>query len=104
MAEGRARIRRCRLTGRTPARLRKQFFEFWDDEDFLSLSELQCLAPEHARRVRELMRWPDETIREVEEVLTRWRASPTVLTNLDGLLTADEIKGFSQVLLPWSRG
>src|SRR5262245_35186248 len=58
----------CRLTRRTPARLREQFFEFWDDEDFLSLSELQDLAPEHARRVQELMRWSDETIREVEEV------------------------------------
>lgn len=94
------RCLRCRLTGRTPARLRNLFFEFWDDEDFLSLSELQDLTPEHARRVRELMRWPDETIQEVEQVLTRWRASPPVLINLDGLLTADEIKGFSEVLLP----
>jgi hypothetical protein len=91
---------RCRLTGRTPGRLHGLFFEFWDDEDFLSLSELQDLAPEHARRVRELMRWPDETIQEMEEVLTRWRASPTVLTNLEGLLTADETKGFAGVLLP----
>jgi hypothetical protein len=91
---------RCRLTRRTPERLHELFFEFWDDEDFLSLSELQDLAPEHARRVRELMRWPDETIREMEEVLTRWRVSPTVLTNLEGLLTPDEIKGFVGVLLP----
>ena len=89
-----------RLTGRTPGRLHELFFEFWDDEDFLSLSELQDLAPEHARRVRELMRWPEETIREMEEVLTRWRASPAVLTNLEGLLTADEITGFAGVLLP----
>lgn len=92
------RLLRCRLTGRTPGRLHDLFFEFWDDEDFLSLSELQDLAPEHARRVRELMRWPDETIQEFEQVLTRWRASPAVLTNLEGLLTADEIKGFTRVL------
>ena len=80
------------------------FFEFWDDEDFLSLSELQDLTPEHARVVRELMRWPDETIQEMEDVLTRWRATPVVLANLEGLLTADEIKGFAQVLLPTNQG
>src|SRR5262245_3185895 len=91
---------RCRLTRRTPERLHELFFEFWDDEDFLSLSELQDLAPEHARHVRELMRWPDETIQQMEEVLTRWRPSPLVLTNLEGLLTAVEIKGFARVLQP----
>src|SRR5262245_8582083 len=82
---------RCRLTGRTFARLHNLFFEFWDDEDFLSLSELQDLTPEHARRVRGMMRWSDETIQEMEEVLTRWRASAAVLRNLAGLLTATEI-------------
>lgn len=91
---------RYRLTERTSGRLHDLFFEFWDDVDFLSLSELQDLAPEHARHVREVMRWPDETIQEMEEVLTRWRPSPAVLTNLEGLLTADEIKGYVRVLLP----
>jgi hypothetical protein len=95
---------RCRLTGSTPGRLHELFFEFWDDADFLSLSGLQDLAPEHARRVRELMRWPEETIREMEDVLARWRASPTVLTDLEGLLTAGEIKGFAGVLLPGNQG
>jgi hypothetical protein len=95
---------RYRLSERTPGRLHDLFFEFWDDVDFLSLSELQDLTPEHARQVREVMRWPDETIQEMEEVLTRWRPSPAVLTNLEGLLTADEIKGYARVLLPAGRG
>src|SRR5262245_50069247 len=42
---------RCRLSGRTSERLHDLFFEFWDDEDFLSLSALQDLPPEHAGRV-----------------------------------------------------
>src|SRR5262245_36996298 len=91
---------RCRLSGRTSERLHDLFFEFWDDEDFLSLSALQDLTPEHARLVRELMRWSDETIQEMEQVLTRWRASAAVLTNLEGLLTPGEIKGFGRLLLP----
>jgi hypothetical protein len=91
---------RCRLGGHTAERLYDLFFEFWDDEDFLSLSELQDLTPEHARHVRELLRLPDEVIRELEDVLTRARASPAVLTNLKGLLTQEEIEGFARVLLP----
>ena len=95
---------RCRLTGRSSARLHNLLFEFWDDEDFLSLSQLQDLTPEHARWVRELMRWSDETIQEMEEVLTRWRASPAVLTNLEGLLTAKEIQGYGRLLMPQPGG
>ena len=46
-----------------------------------------------------MMRWSDETIHEMEEVLTRWRASPAVLTNLEGLLTAKEIQGNGRLLV-----
>jgi hypothetical protein len=49
--------------------------------------------------VRELMRWSDETIQEMEQVLTRWRASAAVLTNLEGLLTAKEIQGYGRLLV-----
>jgi hypothetical protein len=90
---------RCRLGSRTAERLHDLCFEFWDDEDFLSLSQLQDLTPAHARRVRELMRWSDETIQEMEEVLTRWRVSAAVLTNLEGLLTAREIQGYGRLLM-----
>jgi hypothetical protein len=97
---------RKRLGSRTAERLQHLFFGFWDDDDFLSLSELQDLAPEHARRVRELMRWPNETIQEMEEVLTRWRASAAVLANLERLLTTKEIQGYGRLLvqLPRSEG
>ena len=57
------------------------------------------MTPEQARRVRELMRWSDETIQEMEQVLTRWRASAAVLTNLEGLLTANEIQGYGRLLV-----
>ncbi len=90
---------RWRLGSRTAERLHDRFFEFWDDEDFLSLPALQDLTPEHAQKVRELMRWPDKTIQEMEEVLSRWRASPAVLTNLEGLLTPKEIQGFGRLLV-----
>lgn len=91
---------RFKLGSRVHQRLRSLFFKFWDDIDFLSINELQDMTPEHARAVREMMRLHDGAFEPMEEVLMRCRASPAVLTNLEGLLTADEIAGFTRVLLP----
>jgi hypothetical protein len=91
---------RCKIISRAHQRLTNLFFEFWDDVDFLSLDELQDLTREHARAVRELMRLQDGAFEQMEEVLMRCRASSAVLTNLEGLLTADEIVGFARVLPP----
>jgi hypothetical protein len=96
---GPRKVRR-RIGPRAPGRLRAMFFEFWDDVDFLSLEDLQDLAPEHARAVRALMRLPEREMEEIEGVLARGRASPSVLTGLLGLLSEEEIRGFSGVLLP----
>ena len=81
-------------------RLRDLFFEFWDDVDFLSLEELQDLAPEHARAVLKLMRLPAGEVEQMEKALTRWRASPAVVANLEGLLISEEAQGYARVLLP----
>lgn len=81
----------CKISRRTHQRLHDLFFEFWDDVDFLSIDELQDLTPEHAKAVREMMRLHDGAFEQMEEVLMRCRVSPAILTNLDGLLTADEI-------------
>jgi hypothetical protein len=94
----------CRLGGRTPGRLRELFFVFWDDVDFLSLSELEDLEPEHARAVRELMRLPDGDVARMEEARTVWRASPALLANLEGLLTEEEIDGYGKLLGKLSGG
>src|SRR6476620_6496279 len=87
---------RHRFTDRTPERLHELFFAFWDDIDFLSLSGLQDLAPEHARAVREVTGLADEDLQPMEEALARCRASPAVLAHLTGLLSAKEIQGFSR--------
>jgi hypothetical protein len=75
---------RCKITSRTHHRLRNLFFEFWDDVDFLSMNELQDLAPEHARAVRDMMWLHDGAFEQMEEALMRCRTSPAVLTNLEG--------------------
>lgn len=90
----------CRLEHRTAEKLHDLFFDFWDDIDFLSINELQDLEPEHARAIRELTGLSQEDTEKMEEALIRWRASAAVLTNLEGLLTEDEIAGFAPVLLP----
>ena len=90
---------RCKLGGRAHRKLRNLFFDFWDDVDFLSLDELQDLTPEHASAVREMMRLQDGDFEQMEEVLMRCRASPAVLTNLEGLLTGAEIQGYGRLLV-----
>jgi hypothetical protein len=75
------------------------FFRFWDDIDFLSITVLQDLTPEHAQAVREVMRLPDGAFEQMEEVLMRCHASPAVLRNLEGLLTRTEIRGFGRLLV-----
>jgi hypothetical protein len=89
---------RCRFSDWTPERLQEMFFEFWDDIDFLSVSALQDLAPEHAQTVREVMGFLAEDIEQMEEALARYRESRAVLANREGLLTEKEIQGFSRVL------
>lgn len=68
MAEGWPPRVRYKFSGRTSERLYESLFAFWDDEDFLSLSELQNLTPEHARHIRELLRLPDEAVQQMEVV------------------------------------
>jgi len=98
LKDGPKRVR-CRLGERTPDKLHDLFFDFWDDVDFLSLEELQDLAPPDAHTVRELMGLPDGEVEEIQEALGRARPSPAVVENLVGLLNEDEIQGFARVLL-----
>jgi hypothetical protein len=89
----------CKLGSRIHQRFSDLFFRFWDDVDFLSITVLQDLTPEHAQAVREMMRLPDGAFEQMEEALMRCRASPAVLANLDGLLTATEIQGYGRLLM-----
>ena len=99
---------RCRLGEQTPQRLHDLFFDFWDDVDFLvdflSLEALQDLAPTDAHAVRDVMGLAEGDVEEMGQALARGRASSSVLTNLDGLLSESEIQGFSRVLIPESPG
>jgi hypothetical protein len=90
---------RCTLGGHAHQKLMNLFFDFWDDVDFLSIDELQDLTPEHAKAVREMMRLHDGAFEQMEEVLMRSRASSAVLTNLEGLLTGAEIRGYGRLLV-----
>jgi hypothetical protein len=75
-----------------------------DDVDFLSIDDLQDLAPEHAKAIRELMGLHDEALEQIEEVLMRCWASPVALTHLKGLLTEKEIQGYGRLLVDLARG
>jgi hypothetical protein len=90
---------RCKLGSRAHQKLTNLFFDFWDDVDFLSIDELQDLTPEHAMAVREMMRLHDGAFEQMEEVLMCCRASSAVLTNLEGLLTGAEIRGYGRLLV-----
>jgi hypothetical protein len=95
---------RCRLGSRTAEQLNDLFFDFWDDIDFLSIEALQDLVPDHARTIRALTGLSEEDTEEMEEALNRWRASPAVLANLEGLLTGKEIQGYGRLLVEHAGG
>ena len=80
-----------RIIRRASIRLDEMFEGFWDDRDFLLIDEWQDLPPDHARRIKDLMRLPDEVIEPMYEALQRWRVSPEVSGRLEGLMTEAEI-------------
>jgi hypothetical protein len=80
----------------------EMFDVFWDDYDFLSLSDMLDTPPERARMVRSLLMIPEDWVDEMFDVLPRFRASPSITENLRGLLTDGEIADHRELLLPTS--
>ena len=81
-----------RIIRRASVRLDEMFEQFWDDRDFLLIDEWQDLPPDHAQRVKELLRLPDEVLEPMYEALQLWRVSPDVGAKLKGLMTEAEIQ------------
>lgn len=79
---------------------KETFDEFWDDYDFLSLSDMLDTPPEQAEMVRSLLMIPEEWVDEMFDVLPRLRASPNIIENLRGLLTDEEIADHRELLIP----
>lgn len=80
-----------RILRRASHRLEETFERFWDDHDFLLIQEWQDLPPDRAKRIKELLRLPDEVLEPMFEALQRWRVSPDVGDKLKGLMTEAEI-------------
>ena len=78
------------------------FDVFWDDVDFLSLSNMLDTPPEKAEMIRSLLMIPEEWVDEMFDVLSRIRASPSITENLRGLMTDQEIADHRELLLPTS--
>jgi len=91
----------ARIIHRASYRLRGMFEAFWDDLDFLMIDEWQDLSPDYARRVKEFMRLPDEVLEPMYDALRRWRMSPDVAANLEGLLTGSEVQETMPILGAW---
>lgn len=90
-----------RIIRRASFRLEEMFEAFWDDRDFLMIDDWQDLPPDHAQYLKELMRLPDEVLEPMYEALQRWRVSPDVAANLEGLLTDAEIRETMPLLAAW---
>ena len=88
LKDGPRRIK-TRLTLRTAERLEPLFDDFWDDLDFLSLSDLQDMDAEHVAAFKQLMRFPDDE--PIYDALAQGRVSPVLASNLEGLLSPQEI-------------
>ena len=81
-----------RILSRAPCRLYNAFEQFWDDRDFLLIEEFQDLPPDHAQRLKRLLRLPEEVLKPMYEALERWRVSAELGANLEGLLSKEEIQ------------
>ena len=81
---------KTKLTRRTAERLEQLFDNFWDDVDFLTLSDWQDMDAEHVAALKHLMRIPDD--QPLYDALARGQVSPRLAANLEGLLTAQEIE------------
>ena len=92
MLKGGPRDLDLRIFRRASYRLEEMFERFWDDRDFLLIEEWQDLPPDHARRVKELLRLSDEVLEPMFEALNRWRVAPDVAAKLEGLMTEGEIQ------------
>lgn len=91
----------ARIIHRGSYRLEEMFEVFWDDQDFLMINEWQDLPPDHAQYLKEMMRLPDEAIEPMYEALRRWRVSPELAANLEGLATEAEIRVAMPMLDAW---
>ena len=60
-----------RIIRRASHRLEKMFERFWDDRDFLLIEEFQDLPPDHAQRIKDLLRLPDEEVEPMYAALER---------------------------------
>ena len=89
LRDGPRRIRTI-LGERTAERLNALFDNFWDDLDFLSLSDLQDMDADHVAAFKQLMRYPDD--QPIYDALARGRVSSALASNLKGLLTPEEIE------------
>ena len=95
LKEGPRKIK-TRLTRRTAERLEQLFDNFWDDVDFLTLSDWQDMDAEHAAALKQLFRFPDD--QPIYDALSRGQVSPRLASNLEGLLTQEEIEEVVGVL------
>lgn len=78
------------------------FEEFWDDHDFLMISDLQDLHPDQAEILKLQLGLSAEYIQPLYDALGRGRVSGDVSANLQGLLTDEEIKeAMSLLQAPW---
>ena len=78
------------LTPETAEHLDVLFDRFWDDIDFLTLSDCEDMDRGHADAFKKFMRFSDDV--PIYEALSRGRVSQNLATNLTGLLTMVEIE------------
>lgn len=88
LREGPRRVR-VKIRPEMADRFEALFDAFWDDIDFLSLSEWQDMPSEQAEQIKQLMRVPDDT--PLFQALERGAISDAFGQNLRGLLTKPEI-------------
>lgn len=98
--EGGPRKITVKLDDALEAKWNELFDSFWDDSDFLTISDQMDLPPDQVAATRDLLGIPQDWVDEMFDVLSLIRASPSITENLRGLLTDQEIADHRELLHP----
>jgi len=91
------------LSEKTAEDLRMRYEEWWDDMDFVLLSDLEGRSPELVAAIKQRLGIDDEAIAPLYQAPGQTQPTSWVATNLHGLLSRSDIEFVSRAVCVYRR-